>query len=131
MTDSNVNDLCTELLPIYREWMMQCNAAGLAVKAIVTYRSATDQNTAKAKGLSKAASGESPHNCCDNDGNPASKAFDFACFDTDGKYITDGTDDSYRQAGEIGVQLGLVWGGDWSGFKDWDHLELSNWRTNV
>jgi len=111
MTDANINDLSPELLTLYREWLMQCAAAGLAVKAIVTWRSSADQNTAKAKGLSNAASGQSPHNCCSADGLPFSKAFDFACFDDDGKYITDGTDDTYRQAGEIGVQLGLVWGG--------------------
>jgi len=129
MTDCNINDLCPELLVIYREWMMQCIAAGLAIKAIVTWRSDVEQNAAKAKGLSKDSAGESPHNCCDYNGNPASRAFDFACFDVDGRYITDGTDDNYRQAGEIGIQLGLEWGGSWSGWKDWDHLQLPKQLT--
>lgn len=128
MTDNDIHHLCPELLILYREWMMQCNAAGLAVKVIVTWRSAVDQNTAKAKGLSNASAGDSPHNCCDIDGNPASKAFDFAVFDEDGSYVKDGSDARYKQAGEIGKSLGLVWGGDFHSIFDPDHLELANWR---
>lgn len=127
MTDNNINDLCPELLAIYRQWMMECIAAGLGVKAIVTWRSSSDQNAAKAKGLSNASAGQSPHNCCDDDGNPFSKAFDFAVFE-DGTYITDGRDDRYTQAGEIGEKLGLTWGGRWS-HPDFDHLELKNWKS--
>lgn len=131
MTDSNINDLCPDLLTNYREWLIQCHAAPLAVKAIVTWRSSIDQDIAKAKGFSNASAGESPHNCCDSQGHPASKAFDFAIFDEDGRYITDGTDDRYRQAGEIGEGLGLVWGGRWKepAKPDWDHLELKSWKT--
>lgn len=130
MTDADVTHLSPELLPIYREWVMQCNNAGIAVKAIVTWRSSADQNAAKAKGLSNAAAGQSAHNCCNEDGSPASKAFDFACFDENGDYITDGTDDDYRQAGEIGVQLGLVWGGNFHSIFDPDHLELPNCKNS-
>lgn len=128
MTDSNVNDLCPELLAIYREWLMQCHEAGWAVKAIVTWRTASEQDKAKAAGLSNAAAGQSPHNCCNTDGTPASRAFDFAIFDHDASYVTNGSDDRYRQAGEIGEGLGLVWGGRWA-HPDWDHFELKNWKT--
>lgn len=129
MTDSAITDLCPELLSIYRQWLMQCHEDGLATKAIVTWRSDIDQNIAKAKGLSNASAGQSPHNCCDDDGNPASRAFDFAIFDENAKYITDGTDARYRQAGEIGKSLGLIWGGDFKSFPDYDHLEISGWKT--
>lgn len=129
MTDRDINDLCLELQDIYKQWKAQCNAVGLAVTAIVTWRSRIDQEAAKAKGLSNASAGQSPHNCCDEHGAPASRAFDFAVFDKDGHYITDGSDPRYKQAGEIGQQLGLSWGGCWSGWKDFDHLELKNWKT--
>lgn len=128
MADCNINDLCPPLLILYREWLMQCIAAGLAVKVIVTWRSPSDQNIAKAKGLSNASAGESPHNCYNADGSMGSKAFDFACFDENGNYITNGADPRYTQAGEIGKSIGLVWGGDWH-HPDYDHLELSNWKT--
>lgn len=128
MTDSDINDLCPELKNIYSEWLIECHKAGLAVKAIITWRSGIDQNAAKVKGLSNASAGESPHNCCDAHGNPFSKAFDFAVFDTDASYVKDGTDPRYTQAGEIGEGLGLEWGGRWH-HADYDHLQLSNWKT--
>lgn len=128
MTDRDVNHLCPELLVLYREWLIRCHAAGLAVKVIATWRSASEQNIAKAAGKSKAAAGQSPHNCTDSKGNPASRAFDFACFDENAAYITDGADDRYTQAGEIGKDLGLVWGGDFKSIFDPSHLELPNWR---
>lgn len=129
MTDSDIVDLCPKLRGIYREWLMRCHEAGLAVKAIVTWRSGADQDAVKANGLSNASAGESPHNCCNSDGAPASKAFDFAVFDEDASYIRDGADPRYRQAGEIGETLGLDWGGRWLR-PDWDHLQMKNWRTN-
>lgn len=129
MTDNNINDLCPELLTIYREWLMQCHEAGLAVKAIVTWRDGIDQDAAKSNGLSNAGAGQSPHNCCDNHGLPSSKAFDFAIFDN-GQYIKDGADPRYTKAGEIGEGLGLHWGGRWH-HPDWDHLELTDWKLTT
>lgn len=128
MTDADVAHLCPELLIIYREWLIRCHTAGLAVRATITWRSDVDQNIAKAKGLSDAKAGQSPHNCCNAYGSPSSKAFDFACFDEHAKYIIDGADDRYTQAGEIGKDLGLIWGGDWK-HPDYDHLQLANWKT--
>lgn len=128
MTDCNPQDLCLELLPIYREWLMKCHEAGLAVRATVTWRSGADQDAAKAKGLSNAGAGRSPHNCVDAHGLPASRAFDFAVFNADASYVKDGTDPRYRLAGDIGIDLGLEYGGDWLK-PDWDHLQLANWKT--
>lgn len=127
MTDADINDLCSDLQAIYGQWLVRCHAVGLKVKAIVTWRSSQDQDIAKANGLSNANAGESPHNCMGANG-PASKAFDFACFGDNAHYITDGTDDRYTQAGEIGEDLGLVWGGRWHK-PDYDHLELKAWKT--
>jgi hypothetical protein len=130
MTDRDPNHLCEPLRVIYQEWLDRCTAAGLQVKAIVTYRSGLDQDVAKQNGLSNASAGQSPHNCTDANGNPASKAFDFGIFEDHGVYITDGTDDRYRQAAEIGEQLGLEWGGRWL-HPDFDHLEMANWKASL
>lgn len=127
MTDANIQDLCPDLLTLYREWLMRCNAAGLAVKVAVTWRSPSEQNAAKAAGLSNAAANESPHNCLNPDGEPASKAFDFACFGENGEYITDGADDRYMQAGEIAEDLGLEWAGRWPK-PDFDHIQIKDWK---
>ena len=128
MTDRAITDLCPALQAIYAQWLENCKAAGLQVGAIVTWRSAADQNKAKECGLSNAAAGQSPHNCCDADGNPAARAFDFGVFEG-AVYITDGEDARYGQAAQIAKDLGLVWGGDWISLKDYDHLELANWKT--
>lgn len=124
---ADITKLCPELQIIYKEWQMQCINAGLNTHAIVTWRDASAQNAAKEAGLSNAGAGQSAHNCCDADGNPASKAFDFGIFEDDGSYVTNGTDPRYTQAGNIGVGLNLVYGGNWVKFKDWDHLELKDW----
>lgn len=129
MTDRSLDDLCPQLQTLYAQWLANCTAAGLNVRAIVTWRDAADQNEAKAEGLSNAAAGDSPHNCVDANGNPSSKAFDFAVFTAAEEYITDGTDHRYAEAAEIGKQLGLVWGGDFSSIFDPDHLELPNWNA--
>lgn len=129
MIDSDINHLCPELLILYREWLMQCHSSGLAVRVTVTWRGDVEQNAAFARGLSKAKAGQSPHNCLTPDGQPAARAFDFACFDEHAKYITDGSDPHYRKAGEIGEKLGLVWGGHFKSIFDPSHLELKSWRT--
>lgn len=134
MADSSLTDLDIRLQPIAQHWLDQCAAAKLKVRIIVTWRSATDQNDAKMKGLSKASAGNSPHNCIDANGHPASRAFDFASYEPDGTYITDGTDPVYAYAGAIAMNLGLTWGGNWTIDRDgcgpdFDHCEMTLWRT--
>lgn len=129
MTDSNIADLCPELQTIYTKWLEQCHTAGLKLKAYVTWRSADEQNMAKAKGLSNASAGQSPHNCMTPDGEPFSKAFDFVIFDDKAQCVWDGKDPRYEQAADIGKSLGLIWGGDFHSFPDYDHMELPNWQT--
>ena len=131
MTDNNIYHLDARLRPLANAFVQTCASAGLNARITVTWRNAADQNAAKAKGLSKAVAGKSPHNCVDAMGNPASKAFDFALFDKNRKYITDGTDARYAQAGQIGKTIGLDWGGDWKApyRPDYDHFQLKNWKT--
>jgi hypothetical protein len=132
MSDRSMDDLCPTLQSIAKEWLSQCKTAfansGSYVGLIVTWRSSSDQDQAKSLGLSNAAAGQSPHNCVNDKGQPASKAFDFGVFEDNGNYIADGEDDRYAKAADIGKSLGLVWGGDWDN-PDWDHLELPHWQT--
>ena len=127
MTDANLDDLDPRLQPIAEQFLVLCNAQ-FATKIIVTWRSAEDQDIAHANGLSNAGAGESPHNCTDAAGRPAARAFDFAVFNADGSYVTDGTDERYGQAGEIAKNLLLAWGGDWLQ-PDFDHVELTGWKS--
>jgi peptidoglycan LD-endopeptidase CwlK len=127
MADHDPTHLCMQLQNLYQQWLARCEQAGLVAHAIVTWRDPEDQDAAKAAGLSNAAAGQSPHNCVNSNGKPASRAFDYAIFDN-GIYIKNGQDPRYAQAGAIGKSLGLVWGGDWL-HPDWDHLELADWKN--
>lgn len=127
MTDNSIKDLDPALQPI----ALKCLADWIAkypdrkpVKILVTWRSNADQQKAYNSGLSKCKAGEGKHNCIDEHGKPASRAFDYAVFDEDGNYITDGTDQWYADFAEIGKANSLIWGGDWKNWQDWDHLEL-------
>lgn len=120
-----ISDLHPDLQPLATEWLKEYTALGRKVQITETWRSHLYQQELHDKGHSNAPAGKSKHEFT-IDGKPASKAFDFALYDEDGNYITDGTDDWYADAGEIGKKLGLIWGGDFvHAPKDWDHLELS------
>ena len=129
MTDSKLSDLCAGIRYLAQSFVTRCNASGLTCKITVTWRDPAAQDAAKAAGLSNAAAGQSPHNCVDANGNPASQAFDFALFSGE-TYITNGEDPRYKQAGMIAESLGLVWGGRWH-HPDFDHCELVDWKTNT
>jgi hypothetical protein len=128
-------DLVTVMQQKAQQFLQQANAriAPSNVAITVTWRSSAEQAVAKAKGLSNAGPDESPHNCCLVDGTPAAKAFDWAVFNPDGSYVTDGTDPRYAACGAIAKSLGLEWGGDWTLEKDhckpdFDHAQLVDWR---
>lgn len=122
---AELSELCPVLQKMVPVFLEQCASKGLVCRITVTWRSNAEQAAVKKKGLSKAGAGQSPHNCMIN-GKPSSKAFDFALFDKT-RYITDGSDERYTQAGIIAETLGLLWGGRWRK-PDYDHVELANWK---
>lgn len=135
MTDRNLNDLVAELRDKAVQFLTEANAAVApsTVEIIVTWRSSSEQAVAKAQGLSNAGPDESPHNCTLADGTPASRAFDWGCFNPDGSFVTNGKDPRYATCGAIVKSLDLDWGGDWTLEKDGcepddDHAQLHDWR---
>lgn len=142
MNDRSALDLDPSLQPTAQAFLDRVNAAIAPSKCIliVTWRDAADQNAAKCEGLSKAGAGQSPHDCVDANGNPASRAFDFGILDAQGNYVSDGMDVRYQTAGSIALSFKdeagnqiLEWGGSWrlatDGCNpDFDHIELANWR---
>lgn len=129
MSDNDISHLHPLLQPLCRTFLEKCTAAGLDVRITFTYRSPEEQDALYAKGrtapgkrVTNVRGGFSKHNFR-LDGKPASKAFDFGIFDK-GKYIKNGKDARYTQAGEIGESLGLAWGGRWEDPFDAGHLQL-------
>jgi D-alanyl-D-alanine carboxypeptidase len=130
MPDNSLSDLEPTLLLPAQQGLYDANqvVAPSTVKITITWRGQAAQNAAEAANLSKACWGSSPHNCCDANGNPASRAFDFAVFNPDGSYVTDGKDLRYEKAAKCWIALGLIWGGTWH-HPDEDHIEMVNWKS--
>ena len=124
---ANLAYLDPRLYPLAETWLEKCSFY-FKTRITVTYRGPIDQSECKAEGLSNAAAGESPHNCVDDKGEPSSRAWDFAIFNDDGSYVTDGTDPRYTLAGHIAEDMGLAWGGRWN-HPDYDHIEMKDWKT--
>lgn len=126
---ANLFDLCLDLQPKSQQFIKLVNDAIVpsTCRITVTYRDAAAQNSAKACHLSNAAAGQSPHNCVNADGLPASRAFDYAIINPDGSYCKDGTDNRYTIAGRIAEGLGLAWGIHFPK-PDFDHCEVKDWR---
>ena len=128
--------------------------AGGEVFLSCTYRSGDEQNLEHAKGrtskgvpclclrrmnpigkckrhplgltVTNAKAGESPHNCVDKSGKPASRAFDFAIRLPDGGCDWNATDALWKRAIAIGRDLGLDSGAAWG---DSPHMQLKNWKA--
>lgn len=99
--------------------------AGITIKVISGTRSYEEQAALYAKGrtapgpeVTNARPGYSWHNF--------GTAFDVGLFEGSA-YVGDSP--KYREVGKIGKSLGLEWGGDWTGFKDFPHLQETGGKT--
>lgn len=130
MSDRRIADLCVELQPKARQFLLNANArvAPSYVCLTTTWRTGAEQAVAHATGRSNAAPGQSPHECCLANGTPASRAFDWGVFNPDGSYVRDGQDARYAACGVIVKGLGMKWGGEFHK-PDFDHAELMDWQT--
>jgi peptidoglycan LD-endopeptidase CwlK len=138
MTDTNLDDLDDELNSLCQKWLAACQGAGLKVGISQTYRSSAEQDADYAKGrtapgdiITNARGGESPHNCVDENGDPASCAFDFFIYANDGsgKLDWNAADPQWQKAIAIGESLGLVSGSTFHSIKDNPHFELKGWNS--
>lgn len=130
--DRNQADLCPSLQPLAAQFIINCAAKGVKVVITQTWRSPAEQDALYAQGrtapgpiVTHAESSESKH-CCEINGEPASKAFDFCVLNDNDHIIIDGSNPLYGYAGAIGEVLGLSWGGTWPRPKtDYDHFEIA------
>lgn len=123
----------TEVLKLYREEVVP--SIGAICRFTSTYRSIEEQNEIYARGrtklfdgngnrlgiVTKAKGGQSYHNFC--------LAFDFcllnkgtASWNTLVDYDKDGKAD-WREVADIFKAKGYEWGGDWSRFRDFPHIQ--------
>ena len=103
-------------------------AEGLALLVTQGLRTYEEQDALFAKGrtkkplgrpyvVTKARGGYSWHNF--------GLAFDVVVLDATGKEAWSYKHPGWARAGAIGKSVGLSWGGDWKGFKDYPHFEYT------
>lgn len=139
MNDRLISDLHPDLQPLARQFIANCEVAGIDAFIDQTYRDADDQNADYAQGrttpghiITNAKFGQSPHNVTDAAGKPAACAFDFAIKDATGVLDWDASDSEWQAAIKIGQALGLVSGATWCcALKDSPHMELPNWKAKA
>ncbi|MFD9624598.1 M15 family metallopeptidase [Peribacillus muralis] len=127
--------LADELHPIVAqkkdELIQQANELGIPIIITAGYRSVEEQNELYEKGrlstgniVTYAKGGESLHNF--------GLAIDFALLNKQGEAIWDmeydGNDNGksdWMEVVTVAKELGFDWGGDWPGFKDFPHLQMT------
>jgi peptidoglycan L-alanyl-D-glutamate endopeptidase CwlK len=132
MASRDLNDLHPTLKALAIKFLDECKARGYDILVTCTYRSTEEQNKLYEQGRSNPGKivtyvkgGKSKHNATIG-GLPASRAFDIVPMEN-GKPNWSNLE-AFRRIGEIGKSIGLVWGGDWTKFKDMPHFELP--KTN-
>lgn len=114
----DISELTPETQAKYFQLKEACDAEGIEIKAICTYRTQAEQNDLYAKGRTKPGvkvtwTKRSRHT--------DREAFDVAVFKPDGTINWQG--EAYLRVGDIAKHYGLVWGGDWK-VRDYGHFEL-------
>lgn len=97
---------------------------GILVQLSAGFRSYAEQNALYAQGRTKpgnivtnAKGGYSNHNF--------GLAIDYFLVSDDGNTALWTVNDKWRRVATIGKDLGFAWGGDWSSFRDYPHLEMT------
>jgi peptidoglycan L-alanyl-D-glutamate endopeptidase CwlK len=105
------------------ELVKKCHFEGINILVTQGLRTIKEQDELYAKGRTTAGKivtnvkgGFSYHNY--------GLAFDFAVIDTSTK-INWNIDSRWKRVGAIGESLGLEWGGNWKGFVDYSHFQLT------
>lgn len=130
-TEGNLATLLPEAQNAVRAWLPQAQRflaeRGLELRIICGTRSYAEQNKlySKRPRVTNARGGYSMHNF--------GIAFDIGLF-KNGKYLDDvchTADKDYIALHRFcGSPEGMEWGGDWSGFADYPHYQLSRWGSS-
>lgn len=124
MASRKIEDLCPEMQTKALEFKEACADVGIDVLIYCTWRGEEEQNKAFAEGKSKLKFPKSKHNAVDEEGKPASRAFD--AVPTKGNILLWSDSAKFAKMGEIAEELGLEWGGSWKTFKDRPHFQLKD-----
>ncbi|WP_425423390.1 M15 family metallopeptidase [Shimazuella kribbensis] len=126
----NLQKLHPEVQSAMEQWMRNVEKKGITIKIVEGFRSIEEQNELYAQGRTKpgqkvtnAKGGQSYHNY--------GLAIDFAILDKEQlswDIKKDGNENGVADWDEVvreAKKLGFSWGGDWKGFKDYPHLQMT------
>lgn len=127
-TNKKIATLDYRFQSVIQNFVSQARAAGYNIVIVDGSRSIIEQAKVYSQGrttpgpiVSNAPAGSSAHNF--------GLGIDFAFADESGRPIWP-NDAPWKEVGQIGKSLGLVWGGEFKGkFKDLPHLESPNWQS--
>lgn len=129
MASRSLNDLHPRLKERALAFVDQCKQSSIDVLIYCTYRSHKEQQelyevgrTKPGKIITNAKPGQSKHNAT-VDGKPASRAFDCVPL-RGGKPVWSEKDPIWQEVGKIGTDVGLMWAGNWTRFREYPHFEL-------
>jgi peptidoglycan LD-endopeptidase CwlK len=108
-------------LEIVQGYLLPLRYSGYKVRVTETLRSGERQAELQAKGASKLKAGL----------HQTGRAFDFACFDEQGVYLRDDKTGVYMACGQVAEALGCEWGGRWTTFKDFSHIQWLDQHKTV
>ena len=112
----------------------ECARQGLKIKIGETLRTVAEQDAYYAKGRTVPPIGKQ-YTVTNAPGSSNSSyhqwgtAFDF--YRADGKGAYNESDRFFERVGEIGVRLGLEWGGNWKSIIDKPHFQLPDWGSGT
>jgi hypothetical protein len=125
MIDSrDINELAPVLKRAASELLSRAKKAGVNILITSTYRDIEKQNALYAQG--RTAPGSIVTNCRGGDSyHNWRAAFDFVPLNSSGSAIWDSSSPNWATVGKIGMEMGMTWGGSWTGFVDKPHFEYT------
>lgn len=132
LVDRSVKNMGTGIHPVVKEsaieMITRAYNEGINVQISSGFRSYAEQNQLYAKGrtalgsiVTNARGGYSNHNF--------GLAIDYFLVSEDGSSAIWSVNTKWKRVAAIGKSLGFSWGGDWTSFKDYPHLEMTGGLT--
>ena len=128
LSEQRLAELAPALASRGNELVSRCHDEGILIRISQSLRTWSEQDALYAQGrtapgrvVTFARGGESFHNF--------GLAFDIVLLDSSGRPTWDARHPGWSTAGQVGVALGLSWGGHWKRSKDLPHFELRTQLT--
>lgn len=122
MASRSLDDLTPDTRAVAFRLIEIAKENGIDLRVVSTLRTCDDQNAIYNQGRTTPGPIISGASGC-RSWHVWGRALDVMVVDDDGKLVTNGRDPRYDQLGDIGRNLGMIWGGNFSWGRDAVHFE--------